>query len=200
MGRTEGPTVLADATADVDMIRMAAGGPDAPVKVVDLRVADGVAARRLLLYWSHASRKQCLTAGEPRWEAGLAAYLAEALRLAAPPDGGRLGLITWKPLADTLREALEDPATHPEAAGVFAPLLRRGVRILVGHYGATRGRDDWVGADALVTFGDPGRTLRTPTRSPTPSGSIGRRSTRTSSAPNCPRLTAGSGRHGSRGV
>jgi hypothetical protein len=155
LGRKEGVTILADATADVDMIRMAAGGPEAKVHQVDLRVADGLPVRRILLYWSHASRKQCLTAGEPRWEAGLAAYLAEALRQVSVPDHGSVGLITWKPLADILRAALEDPTAAPEAAGLLAPLLRRGVRFIVGYYGATRGRDDWVGVDALITFGDP---------------------------------------------
>ena len=150
----QGPTVLLDATADVDVVRAVAG--DARVPVVDLRVADGAPVARRLLYWAGASRKTALDDGRVRWGEGVERYLRAALANVA--DGGARDAVvfTWKPLADALRAALAgDVGADPVAAQVVADARARGLRLSVGHYGDSRGRDDWAGCDALVSLGDP---------------------------------------------
>jgi len=148
-----GPTVLLDATADVEMLGALAGGK---VPVVDVRVADGAPVARRLLYWGDASRKTALDDGRVRWGEGVERYLRAAL--AHVVDGGarKVGVFSWKPLADALRGAVAgDVGADPIAAALVADLWLRGVTLVVGHYGNARGLDAWSDCDALVSLGDP---------------------------------------------
>jgi hypothetical protein len=47
------------------------------------------------------------------------------------------------------------PTLPPMLADALADLDARGVRVTFSHYGHTRGRDDWMGADALLHAGSP---------------------------------------------
>ncbi len=150
----QGPTVLLDATADVEVIRAIAG--DERVPVVDLRVADGAPVARRLLYWAGASRKTALDGGLVRWGEGVERYLRAGLAAALDRGGRRVVVFTWKPLADCLRAALAgDVGADPIALQVVADARARGAELAVGHYGDARGRNDWMGCDALVSIGDP---------------------------------------------
>lgn len=149
----QGPTVLLDATADVDVVRAIAG--DARVPVVDLRVADGAPVARRLLYWAGASRKTALDDGRVRWGEGVERYLRAALANVAGA-ARRVAVFTWRPLADALRAALAgNVGADPTALQLVADVRARGVELAVGHYGDARGRNDWAGCDALVSLGDP---------------------------------------------
>lgn len=143
-----GPTVLLDATADMAVVRAIAQGN---VPVLDVVVRDGAPVTRRLLYWSGASRKTSFDGGDVRWREGLERYLRAAL--ANVVDGGatRVGLFTWKALADRLRS----PGDDPVATAILGDLAARGVTLTIGHYGHARGRNDWAGCDALVSVGDP---------------------------------------------
>lgn len=150
----QGPTVLLDATADVEVIRAIAG--DARVPVVDLRVADGAPVARRLLYWAGASRKTALDGGLVRWGEGVERYLRAGLAAAIDRGGRSVVVFTWKPLADCLRAALAgDVGADPIALQVVADARARGAELAVGHYGDARGRNDWASCDALVSLGDP---------------------------------------------
>jgi hypothetical protein len=147
-----GPTVLLDATADLAVLSALAQGD---VPATEIRVADGAPVTRRLLYWSGASRQAVFAGDLVRWDGGLARYLGEALRQACAA-GRTIALFTFKPLADVLRPAWEgrdgaDPTALARAAGGGAA----GAALRLGHYGAARGRNDWLDCDALVSVGDP---------------------------------------------
>jgi len=143
-----GPTVLLDATADLSMLGAIAGGA---VPASDIRVADGAPVSRRLLFWSGASRKGSLDGAGARWDGGLHRYLRSALANVLDAGARRIGLFTWKALADALRT----PGTDRTAAELVAWVRARGAELIVGHYGYSRGRNDWMGCDALVSIGDP---------------------------------------------
>lgn len=143
-----GPTVLLDATADLSMLGAIAGGA---VPASDIRVADGAPVTRRLLFWSGASRKGSLDGAGARWDGGLHRYLRSALANVLDAGARRIGLFTWKALADALRT----PGDDRTAAELMAWVRARGAELVVGHYGYTRGRNDWAGCDALVSIGDP---------------------------------------------
>lgn len=150
----QGPTVLLDATADLEVVRALAG--DARVPAVDLRVADGAPVARRVLYWSGASRKTALDDGRVRWGEGVERYLRAALAGVAAGGARRVAVFTWKPLADCLRAALAGSVgADPVALELVRDVAARGVDLSVGHYGDARGRNDWSGCDALVSLGDP---------------------------------------------
>lgn len=154
---------LADLLADVGLARIvldatASKGwldpwlPDATT--LDLRAADGAPVTRIAVPWAHSNRRACLPGGEPRWSE-LVGPLREGIALATDglPPGSTLALFTWMQVATALRgprAAL--PATVRE---VLDALGARGISLAVGHYGATRGRDDWQHADALLAVGTP---------------------------------------------
>ncbi len=146
--RRVAPTVLLDATAQLDVLTVLARGQ---VPVTDLRVADGAPGTRRLLYWSHGTRAAALVDGRPRWDGGLQRYMAEALEQAlAFTAAPRVALFTWKALADVLRGGGD-----PVAVELLARVTRAGGTVSVGHYGYARGRDDWMDCDVLVSLGDP---------------------------------------------
>ena len=148
------PTVLLDATADMAVVRALAEGP---VPVTDVRVADGAPVGRRLLFWAGASRKHVLAAeaGEIRWGDGLERYLRVAFAQVVLAGARRMGLFTWKALADRFRAPAGDPAADPIARALLDELAAQGVTVTVGHYGNARGRNDWADCDALVSVGDP---------------------------------------------
>lgn len=143
-----GPTVLLDATADVAVLGRVAGGT---VPVTEVRVEDGAPVARRVLYWSGASRKHVLEAsGDVRWGDGLERYLRAALAQVVEHGARRVGLFSWKALADVLRAG-----TDPVARALLDELAARGVTLVIGHYGHARGRNDWSDCQALVSVGDP---------------------------------------------
>jgi hypothetical protein len=154
--RRYGPTVILDATADLDVLAAVNG---APVPSTEIRVADGAPMLRRILYWSHASRRGVFAGDLIRWDNGLERYIREAVgfivdRLRGPTPA--VALFTWKALADVFRAALRGDTPHdPTASAVLEPLRRRGAMIAIGHYGGTRGRDDWMACDAYLSIGDP---------------------------------------------
>lgn len=147
-----GPTVLLDATADTQLLGAIVG---AAVPVTDLRVADGAPIARRLLHWAGGSRRQVLQGSTVRWDLGLGRYLAAALHQAlAFCAVATIVLFGWKALIDTFRAG-----TDPEARRLVELVTARGGRLLFGHYGAARGRDDWKDADVLISVGDPRPSL-----------------------------------------
>jgi hypothetical protein len=148
-----GPTVLLDATADAELLGALAGGT---VPVVDVRVADGAPVARRLLYWAGAARRTALDGAGVRWGEGVERYLRAALAHAVDGGARRIGVFSWKPLADCLRAAVAgDVGADPIAAALVTDLRARGVTLVVGHYGHARGLDAWADCDALVSLGDP---------------------------------------------
>lgn len=158
--RRLGPTVLLDATADPQVLEAIAG---ARVPVTSVRVADGAPMRRVLLYWSGASRRGCLDErGAPRWDRGLGRYLAAALREAMASGARTIAFFSWQALTDQVRASVEGVAdADPELRAMALALREAGVELVLGHYGATRGRDTWMGCDAYVSLGDPRPNLGT---------------------------------------
>ena len=150
-----GPTILADATADTDVLEKLL--PHDKVNIVDVRTADGAPVKRTLLYCEGATRKSWIPKNaSTRWGDGLVRYLDEAVRLADVPDGGSLGIITFKRLADELRLAWDGSQyPHDGIERILRGLRERRVTVCFGHYGALRGRDDWRDSDALVVLGTP---------------------------------------------
>jgi hypothetical protein len=147
--RRSGPTVLLDATADLEVLGAIAGRA---IPCTEVRVADGAPVHRRLLYWSAASRRGVFAQDIVRWDNGLARYLTEAVRYVLEHlsgDAPSVAIFSWMKLADRLR------AGDPIAESALAPLRARDARILVGHYGAARGRDDWKHCDAMISVGDP---------------------------------------------
>jgi len=147
-----GPTVLLDATADLAVLSALAGGD---VPATEIRVADGAPVARRLLYWSGATRNGVFAGDLVRWDGGLGRYLGEALRQACA-FGPRVAVFTFKPLAEVLRAAWEGrEGADPMALRLVGRVRAAGAELRVGHYGAARGRNDWLDADALVSLGDP---------------------------------------------
>jgi hypothetical protein len=150
--RRYGPTVLLDATADPTVLNALAG---AEVPTVTIRVADGAPVTREVLYWSAATRRSVFAGSAIRWDAGLARYLAEALqRAVAFRPGGKVAVFGWMALVDVLRRG--EDATAQQLAAI---VTGQGGTIVWGHYGAARGRNDWMHCDALVSVGDPHQNL-----------------------------------------
>jgi len=158
--RRPGPTVLLDATADPQVLEAIAG---ARVPVTSVRVADGAPVRRVLLYWSNATRKGCLDErGAPRWDRGLARYLAAALREATASGARSVALFSWQALVTSVQASLDGVAdADPALRAIVEQLAGAGVRLVLGYYGATRGRDTWRDCDAFVSLGDPRPNLGT---------------------------------------
>ena len=158
--RRPGPTVLLDATADPQVLEAIAG---TRVPVTHVRVTDGAPVRRVLLYWSSASRRGCLDErGAPRWDRGLGRYLAAALREATAGGARRVALFTWRTLTEHVQAALGgEPGADAELVAMAEALRDQGAELVLGYYGATRGRDTWRDCDAYVSVGDPRPNLGT---------------------------------------
>lgn len=154
-----GPTALLDATADVAVLSAVAEGV---VPVVDVRVADGALMTRALLYWSGASRKNTFTATSDdaaalvvRWDEGLDRYLRAALGRVLDAGARRIALFTWKALSLRLAAVAAGHVADARAEAILAWVRAEGAELVFGHYGASRGRNDWKDCDGLVSIGDP---------------------------------------------
>jgi predicted transcriptional regulator len=149
-----GPTIFADATADVDVLTTLLGAGN--LSVVDLHVSDGAPVERTLLYCARATRKAWIPRDDStRWEE-LVPYLNAAIEIANVPDGGSLGIITFQRLERELQLAWDGSQyPHDGIERILRGLKERRVAVVFGHYGALRGRDDWTHCDALIALGTP---------------------------------------------
>lgn len=144
--RREGSTVVL--AADADVIRPLVSrvvGYDPPMKVYR---APEVRVDRTLLRWPGATRSGWLGPLKP-------GPVLRAIRAAVDwyhegPTSRPLALVTYLPIEQEIRERQTDFA---RLAGRELARCRGGV--VLGHYGALRGIDDWADLDALATMGDP---------------------------------------------
>ena len=134
-----------DGTADVRLLNTLV---PTPATVVRLAVRDAAPVERVFVPWSHGSRRHCLLDGAPVWSE-LLAPMREGLALAAEglAPGSTLAVFSWQAVtlaldADELRPTLDE-------------LRARGITVVTGYYGNTRGRNDWRHVDALLAVGTP---------------------------------------------
>ena len=157
---TTDPRILAQVVALVDDAGARVDGDRTTVAVERLAVCDAAPIARVFVPWAHGSRHYCLPDGAEgaiAWPE-LAGPMREGLALAAEGlvAGDRLAVFSWRPVAEALARAVVDPAqAPPELAEALAELRRRGVVLLTGYYGATRGRNDWRDAKGLLAVGTP---------------------------------------------
>lgn len=157
---TTDPRILEQVVALADDASARTDGDRTTVAVERLAVRDAAPVARVFVSWAHGSRRYCLpdgADGDIAW-AELAGPMREGLALAAEGlvAGDRLAVFSWRPVAEALERAVIDPAkAPPELAEALAGLRRRGVVLLAGHYGATRGRNDWRDAKGLLAVGTP---------------------------------------------
>ena len=134
-----------DGTADVRLLNTLV---PTPATVVRLSVRDAAPVERVFVTWAHSTMHRCLPDGAPVW-AELLAPMREGLALAAEglAPGSTLAVFSWQAVvkaldADELRPTLDE-------------LRARGITVVTGYYGNTRGRNDWRHADALLAVGTP---------------------------------------------
>lgn len=157
---TTDPRILAQVVALADDAGSRVDGDRTTIAVERLAVCDAAPVARVFVPWAHGSRHYVLPDGAEgaiAWPE-LAGPLREGLALAAEGlvAGDRLAVFSWRPVAEALARAVVDPAqAPPELAEVLAALRRRGVVLLTGYYGATRGRNDWRDAKGLLAVGTP---------------------------------------------
>lgn len=152
--------VFLDATADPRLVERVLG--EAP-QVVRVAVRDGAPVRRVFLPWSHGTRRHCIEReGGICWpEVRGPAREAIALALEGVPRGGRVALLTFRPLAQLLERVWTGAArdagevVDPDALELLAPLVAHGVTFATGYFGNLRGQNGWREADGLVVLGSP---------------------------------------------
>jgi hypothetical protein len=152
--------VFLDATADPRLVERVLG--EAP-RVVRVAVRDGAPVRRVFLPWSHGTRRHCIEReGGICWaEVRGPAREAIALALEGVPRGGRVALLTFRPLAQLLERVWTGAArdagevVDPDALELLAPLVAHGVTFATGYFGNLRGQNGWREADGLVILGTP---------------------------------------------
>lgn len=183
--RREGRTVLLDAALDVPGYSAACGYDLAP-RVSRVWARDGAPVARTWLRWGAGTRKRLIEGGVLQVSV-FANALRRALSWAAEdPRCKRVGVFCIKPFRACLDAALamlevdeNGDSGNAQAraqncltkAGVprryadtirdcLVPVLAAfGGTIETGHYGALRGLDGWIGADATITLGDPWPSL-----------------------------------------
>lgn len=152
--------VFLDATADPRLVERVLGEAPREVRVA---VRDGAPVRRVFVPWTHGTRRHCLGAEDAvRWEEVRGpAREAIALALEGVPRGGRVALLTFRPLAQLLERVWNGAArdagevVDPEALELLAPLVAHGVTFCTGYFGNLRGQNGWREADGLVVLGSP---------------------------------------------
>lgn len=183
--RREGRTVLMDASLDVGALS-AACGYDLTGRIARVWARDGAPVSRTWLRWGGGSRRGLIDRGELQVSV-FANALRKALAWALEdPRCSRVGVFCIKPFRACLDAALamlrvdeSDDSGRADArardvltkAGIpqrYAATIRDslvpvvaafGGAIETGHYGALRGLDGWIGADATITLGDPWPSL-----------------------------------------
>lgn len=119
-----------------------------PAKVVRLAVRDAAPVERVFIPWARGNMRGCLADGAPVWE-HLLAPLREGIAVAAEglKRGDTLAVFSWQ----AVTKALDADELRP----TLDALRARGIAIVSGYYGNTRGRNDWRHADALLAVGTP---------------------------------------------
>ena len=137
--------VLLDGTADVRVLNTLV---PAPATVERLAVIDAAPVERVFVPRSHATMRHCLLDGAPVW-AELLEPLREGLAIAAEglAPGSTIALFSWQAVV----KALDGDELRP----TLDELRARGITVVTGYYGNTRGRNDWRHADALLAVGTP---------------------------------------------
>lgn len=156
--------VFLDATADPRLVERVLGEAPREVRVA---VRDGAPVRRVFVPWSHGTRRGVLLPEVDgvrgiRWDAVRGpAREAIALALEGVPRGGRVALLTFRPLAQLLERVWNGAArdagevVDSEALEMLAPLVAHGVTFCTGYFGNLRGQNGWREADGLVVLGSP---------------------------------------------
>jgi hypothetical protein len=143
LDRKNGPTVLLDATPDDRLLSFLFGkdGPEASVYA-----EDGAAITKRIVYNPKANRTHWLPDGIPQ-ERGI----GKALEAGLAGDAGRVGIVTYKKVAEELKRSWEG------GEGPFAAILRafrdRGGKLDLMYFGNLKGRDDLMKVDRLVLLG-----------------------------------------------
>lgn len=146
--------VFLDATADARLVASVLG--EAP-REVRVSVRDGAPVRRVFLPWGNGTRKGAFArSGLIRWESVRGpAREAFTLALEGVPRGGRVAVLTWRPLAQLLERVWNGEAVDPEARALLELFEAAGVTAAFGYFGNLRGQNGWREADGLVVLGSP---------------------------------------------
>ena len=146
--------VFLDATADPRLVERVLGEAPREVRVA---VRDGAPVRRVFVPWTHGTRRHCLGAEDAvRWEEVRGpAREAIALALEGVPRGGKVALLTFRPLAQLLERVWNAEAVDPEARALLEPIKAHGAEFATGYFGNLRGQNGWREADGLVVLGSP---------------------------------------------
>lgn len=150
--------VFLDATADPRLVERVLGEAPREVRVA---VRDGAPVRRVFIPWSHGTRRGALLPEADgvrgiRWDDVRGpAREAIALALEGVPRGGKVALLTFRPLAQLLERVWNAEAVDPEARALLEPIKAHGAEFATGYFGNLRGQNGWREADGLVVLGSP---------------------------------------------
>ncbi len=150
--------VFLDATADPRLVERVLGEAPREVRVA---VRDGAPVRRVFVPWSHGTRRGVLLPEVDgvrgiRWDDVRGpAREAIALALEGVPRGGRVALLTFRPLAQLLERVWRGEVVDPEARALLEPIKAHGATFATGYFGNLRGQNGWREADGLVVLGSP---------------------------------------------
>jgi hypothetical protein len=146
-----GSAVLIDATLDAEALMALC---QFPIDVQDFEVADGAPIERVHVECSSANRRGWIVHGRPHLK-NLVGPLRRALEIVAEDPTRRvIGIVTFMLLESALAAAWRGDG-EPELVEVLSPWRARGGELRLLHHGATRGRNDFEDADAVITLGDP---------------------------------------------
>jgi hypothetical protein len=146
--------VFLDATADARLVASVLGEAPREVRVA---VRDGAPVRRVFLPWGNGTRRGAFArSGGVRWEAVRGpAREAFTLALEGVPRGGRIAVLTWRPLALLLERVWNGETVDPEARALLELFKGAEVTVGFGYFGNLRGQNGWREADGLVVLGSP---------------------------------------------
>lgn len=132
-------------------------------RVTEVHVADAPGVRRVFIKWGSGAKSRHVDASSKPVEKELQGVLREVARIARE-QGGPVGLLAHKPVALALQHEVD--ALRAEIAyssslvpSELAALVRDGIELQIGWYGAHRGLNRWEGVAVLVTLGDPNPNL-----------------------------------------
>jgi hypothetical protein len=148
--RREGATVVADASGRLHLpVYALVVGYDP--HLVEAHVAEGAQVRRTMIRTRATRKKFGLSEDFMEIESWIRQLHILVSWILEDPSSMKVGIITFKPIAGAIREAISGQGD----ARVQAELRRLPCPPDVLHYGAIRGLDSWKDHDALVTLGDP---------------------------------------------
>jgi len=119
-------------------------------------IPDGAPVRRILLLAAQGAKSRLLSRFGVRWSL-LLALVVDALNHC--PEGATILLVTHKVCAEELKRRLSGRLDRSRAELALAEWVKLG-RLVVTHFGALRGRNEfdgigWADLDGVVTVGDP---------------------------------------------